>query len=263
MASDQRRQQREPQPTLLDLLAVFVCTGAIVIFLLWISYTVLNFHQFDDLPPWLIGSYGFFTALTTGGVGLGAAILSDMTRPGPRPSYIRLFIGAISGAFLLIAIISIVVSTANEYVNQQQPETPTKATQAAEADRAQPETPPEAPEAFVQVFKIPDVSLNGTMREIQVTVRENSQPDAVANFLLEYRWTGSGGTQQGSQGFNILFKGGGGATLGSFKFPIDRSHCYYGGGNYEQRSGALTFDPRLIERVQIILSEVTGRMGAC
>ncbi|MGA7789258.1 MAG: hypothetical protein WCA56_13960 [Xanthobacteraceae bacterium] len=101
------------------------------------------------------------------------------------------------------------------------------------------------------------------MREIQVTVQDHATSPLGASFVLEYKWTGSGGTQNGSQGFSLIFKGKDGATLGSFPFPLDRSHCYYGGGNYEQRIGTLGFDPRLIDRIQIILTEFSGRMGAC
>jgi hypothetical protein len=80
---------------------------------------------------------------------------------------------------------------------------------------------------------------------------------------MEYKWTGSGGTQNGSQDFSLIFKGPNGATLGSFPFQLDRSHCYYGGGNYEQRTGKLDFNPRSIEGIQVILTEVSGRMGLC
>ena len=72
--------------------------------------------------------------------------------------------------------------------------------------------------------------------------------DAGARHIcLEYKWTGSGGTQKGSQAFSLIFKGKGDATLASFPFPLDRSHCY-GGGNYEQKT-SINFDPRQIENV--------------
>ncbi|MCK1711151.1 MULTISPECIES: hypothetical protein [unclassified Bradyrhizobium] len=259
------------QPSLMDLLIVFVFDAAILIFVFWISFKASGSDAFDDLPPFVVGSYGYFTALATSGVGLGVVVLDTFTRKTPRPNYTKLFAGSLIAALLLILTITLTVAVVNSIgirlkfgTSSNQATTSTQAQpQAPPLTQNAPAAPPAEPEPFVKVLKPADVSRLGTMREIKVTITENGTAPTRGTFLLEYKWTGSSGTQKGSQGFSLVFKGKGDATLASFPFQLDRSHCYYGGGNYEQKTGILNFDPRQIEDVQIILNEVVGRMGLC
>jgi hypothetical protein len=101
------------------------------------------------------------------------------------------------------------------------------------------------------------------MLDIQATVIDNSSLNQKSRYIIEYKWTGSGGTQNGSQSATVSLKGNNKATLQAVTFPIDRSHCYYGGGNYERKEGEFQTDPSLIVGIDVIISEVVGPMGVC
>ena len=110
-------------------------------------------------------------------------------------------------------------------------------------------------------FTHPDVVRQGRMFEIRATAVKSS--NGKVNYNISFKWTGSGGSQHGSQGAIITFKGANGASLQSVPITINREHCYYGGGNLQTREGELTFDPTLISGIDVTLSEVSGTEGAC
>jgi hypothetical protein len=102
------------------------------------------------------------------------------------------------------------------------------------------------------------------MLNIRATVIDNSScPNKESTFLIDYYWTGSGGTQNGSQTASIRFLSAEGATLQSEDMGIKRDHCYYGGGIYQKKDGVFKTSPALISKIQVILSEVSGSMGGC
>lgn len=116
-------------------------------------------------------------------------------------------------------------------------------------------------------FKAPDIAARagdgaaGTAYAIQFSVIEI--PGAqFPNYVAEWTWTGSGGSQRGSQ--NIIFdiKSDKGATVQSLSFPIDRSHCYYG-GHPERQEGTLKVPSDLISNVEVKTTVLEGKVGRC
>lgn len=132
-------------------------------------------------------------------------------------------------------------------------------------------TPP-APVPLLPTAKLltaPDVdgldggrSKSGRMSDIQVSLTNNpvGEPDT---FITSWVWSGSGGTQGGSQNVIIDMKTKDGATVYTYTSGIDRSHCYYAPGNRETRQGNISSDAALIETIAVRISEVTGRQGKC
>lgn len=110
-----------------------------------------------------------------------------------------------------------------------------------------------------RTFTHPDViSQGGKMTGIRATVIDNSKLNIPSRYTFEYTWTGSGGTWRGLQTAALFFKGEGNATVQAAVFPINRSGCFYGGGNREVKSGDLLVSPRLITGISVSLSEASG-----
>jgi hypothetical protein len=226
------------------VIVLLICT-AITIFACWIATRLRGVPLFEELPPWVSGTYGFLSALLTGTVGIGAAVLESIRRKGPKPDYLKLV--AVCELALVMVIAGIM------YVVAPTPRTPIPTPVVTSSC---------APS--VKVFSHPDVVRNGTMLNIRATVIDNSScPNKESTFLIDYYWTGSGGTQNGSQTASIRFLSAEGATLQSEDMGIKRDHCYYGGGIYQKKDGVFKTSPALISKIQVILSEVSGSMGGC
>ncbi|TDW31866.1 hypothetical protein EV128_108193 [Rhizobium azibense] len=122
--------------------------------------------------------------------------------------------------------------------------------------------PTATPEPLVKVFTHPEVSREGRMMQIKVTVVSNGQGGG--SFNVDFFWTGSPGTWSGSQSTTITILGQSGEVLQGITIPIDRSGCFYGGGNHQTKGGELTFDPKIAASIGVTLSEVRNRNeGAC
>jgi hypothetical protein len=113
-----------------------------------------------------------------------------------------------------------------------------------------------------KVFAHPDVAREGRMFNIKVTVTPNASGGGSYN--IDFYWTGSGGTWSGQQTAIISFLGAQDQSLQSVSVPIDRSGCFYGGGNHQTSNGALSIAPDLITHIGVTLSEVHNRTeGGC
>jgi hypothetical protein len=205
----------------------------------------MRLELFDKLPDWVIGSYGYFTALGTGSAGLGAAVVHSIVRRDPGPDYIRLIGIFLTAIFLMIVAVILI----DRYL----------------VPKPSPVLPPPSPSVLApkqpRTFSHPDVRRLGAMIEISVTVTDNSNGKGTYN--IRFKWTGSGGSWKGSQSTTIIFKGANNASLQSVVIPINRGGCYYGGGNLQTKDGDLIVDPSLITGVDVTLSEVSGEMGPC
>ncbi|MGO4441473.1 hypothetical protein [Rhizobium sp. RAF56] len=121
---------------------------------------------------------------------------------------------------------------------------------------------PSAPEPLVKVFTHPDLSREGRIMQIKVTVVSNGRGGG--SFNVDFFWTGSPGTWSGSQSTTITILGQSGEVLQGITIPIDRSGCFYGGGNHQTKGGELTFDPKIAASIGVTLSEVHNRTeGGC
>ncbi|WP_271593264.1 hypothetical protein [Bradyrhizobium sp. CCBAU 65884] len=115
-------------------------------------------------------------------------------------------------------------------------------------------------------FKSPDIDAQagdgraGKAFKIELSLTEigGAQP----YYIAQWTWTGSGGSQRGSQ--NIIFdlKANTGATVQSLNFPIDRSHCYYR-GHPETKTGTLNAPIAAISAVDVRTTVLEGRVGKC
>ena len=121
----------------------------------------------------------------------------------------------------------------------------------------------------IKVLRAPDLvgldggrHKSGTMSNIDVSITDNppGQPDT---FVARWVWSGSGGTQHGSQNVIIDMKTKDGATVYSYPTGIDRSHCYYAPGNPETRPGTISGEASLIDHIDVRITEVTGNQGGC
>jgi hypothetical protein len=122
--------------------------------------------------------------------------------------------------------------------------------------------PTPTPEPLVKVFTHPEVSREGRMMQIKVTVVSNGRGGG--SFNVDFFWTGAPGTWSGSQSTTITILGQSGEVLQGITIPIDRSGCFYGGGNHQTKDGELTFDPKLAASIGVTLSEVRNRSeGGC
>jgi hypothetical protein len=104
-------------------------------------------------------------------------------------------------------------------------------------------------------------SKSGTMTKIQVSVTDN-KGKAPDDYLAQWTWSGSGGTQEGSQTVIIDLKSADGATLQSLTFPLDRAHCYYPGHD-ERHEGTLTVAAGLVSAIEVSVTPVEGHQGRC
>jgi hypothetical protein len=199
--------------------------------------------MFEQLPTWIVGTYGALWAALTGTIGIGAAVLESIRRKGPKPDYLKLV------AVCQLAIIAM-VALAIWGLRKPIPDPPRP-------------SPSLGCSPLVKMFTHPDVVLNGRMYEIRATLFDNSSCSGKDNnFLIDFMWTGSGGYQNGSQTATVRFLNSSGATLQSIDIGINRDHCYYG-GTYQKKEGVFQTSPSLADRIDVILSEVSGRMGRC
>lgn len=104
-------------------------------------------------------------------------------------------------------------------------------------------------------------SKSGTISQIKVSVVDNKGKKA-DTYVAEWSWSGSGGTQGGSQTVVIDLKSATGATVESLTFPLDRSHCYYP-GNPQRFAGDLKNAASLVASIQVSVTTVEGRQGRC
>jgi hypothetical protein len=104
-------------------------------------------------------------------------------------------------------------------------------------------------------------SKSGTLRNIRFSVVDNNgkHPDT---YVAEWTWSGSGGTQKGSQTVVIDLKSGSGATVQSIRIGLDRSGCYYP-GHEERHDGTLAISGRLIASINVAVTPVEGVQGPC
>lgn len=101
---------------------------------------------------------------------------------------------------------------------------------------------------------------SGTISKINVSVVDNKGQGADA-YVAEWTWSGTGGTQHGSQTVVIDLKSATGATLESLMFLLDRTHCYYQGN--PQRSGNLKRVAGLVTRIDVTVTAVEGTQDPC
>lgn len=113
-----------------------------------------------------------------------------------------------------------------------------------------------------KVFTHPDVAREGRLLQLKVTIIDNGKNGGSYN--IDFYWTGSPGTWSGSQSAIVTLLGTGKAPLQSVTVPIDRSGCFYGGGNHQTKSGELSINPNLVTEIDVTLSEVHNRTeGGC
>lgn len=130
-------------------------------------------------------------------------------------------------------------------------------------------TPPPPPLPTVKTLRAPDMdgkdgggNKSGHMRDIQVSIT-NNPPGEQDRFNASWVWTGSGGTQHGSQNviIDMLTKDGG--KVFTYSSPINRDHCYYGAGNPEAKQGVIDGEAGLVDAIAVRITEVIGSQGGC
>ncbi|WP_151343485.1 hypothetical protein [Rhizobium leguminosarum] len=132
-----------------------------------------------------------------------------------------------------------------------------------------PPPPPAPPLPSIKLLKAADLdgldggrSKSGRMSDIQVSITNNPVGQA-DTFVASWVWSGSGGSQGGSQNVVLDMKSKDGATVFTYTSGIDRSHCYYTPGNRETRQGSITGEASLIDIIAVRITEVTGKQGGC
>src|SRR5260370_25292670 len=90
VSHNQENRNEAANATLIDLIIVLVICTAITIFVCWIATRLTGALLFEQLPAWVTGTYGFLSAILTGTVGIGAAVLESIRRKGPKPDYLNL-----------------------------------------------------------------------------------------------------------------------------------------------------------------------------
>lgn len=122
------------------------------------------------------------------------------------------------------------------------------------------DVPPAPAKPVPKILRHPTVEREGKMHSIEVTFTPNGTGGGVYN--IDFYW--SGGTWSGTQNTIVTFLGKNDAKLQSVTVPINRSGCFYGGGNHQTQDGQLTVDPALISSLDVTLSEVHDRSeGVC
>lgn len=234
----------EPKPNLIDVIIILVICSAIGLFVFWLASRFMDRTTFDQLPEWLKGSFGGVFSVLTGSAGIGAAVLHELRRPpNTSPDYLKLIGRCLAALFAMIFIIILIIRFV---IPVPVPPSP----------------PPPAPSPVVRHLTHKDVSREGTMREISVTIIRKSTGSGT--FSVQFKWTGSGGTWSGSQTATVSFLGKDHTPLQSLPIPIDRGGCFYGGGNLQTKDGEFTVDPDLITDIDVTLSEVRNRtQGGC
>ncbi|TPK84892.1 hypothetical protein FJ936_13540 [Mesorhizobium sp. B2-4-13] len=117
------------------------------------------------------------------------------------------------------------------------------------------DAPPAPAKPAPKTLTHPTVEREGKMHGIKVTLIPNGAGGGVYN--IDFYW--SGGTWSGTQNAIVTFVGDNDARLQSVMVPIDRSGCFYGGGNHQIQGGQLTVDPATISGLEVTLSEVHNK----
>jgi hypothetical protein len=235
----------EPKPTLMDVIIILVICSAIALFVFWLTARSIDQHTFDQLPDWLKGSYGAVFSVLTGATGIGAAVLHELRRPpNTSPNYLKLIGWCLAALFGMMFVIILITRFAVPVPRPVPSPTPT-------------------PTPTVRTLSHADVSREGHMRDIKVTIVR--KPNGTGTFTLTFNWTGGGGgTWSGNQTATITLLGETRAVLQSVVVGINRSGCFYGPGNVQTTGGELTIDPNLVVQFDATLSEVQNRtQGAC
>jgi hypothetical protein len=143
-------------------------------------------------------------------------------------------------------------------VTSSKPSAPTPPT-AAPANSDAPETKKLTYDGFIT--RDGGGNKSGTISQINVSVVDNKgkRPDT---YVAEWSWSGSGGTQHGSQTVVIDLKSATGATVESLPFPLDRSHCYYP-GHPQRFTGDLKNAASLATNIQVSVTAVEGGQDPC
>jgi hypothetical protein len=239
--------QSEPRPNLIDVIIILVICSAIALFVFWLATRTMDQKTFDQLPDWLKGSYSAVFSVLTGTAGIGAAVLHELRRPpNTSPNYLKLIGRCLAALFAMILLIILIVRFIIPVPVPPVPPVPTP-----------------SPTPTVRTLSHVDVSREGHMRDIQVTVIR--KPNGTGSFTLTFNWTGGGGgTWSGNQTATITLRGENRAVLQSVVIGINRSGCFYGPGNVQTAGGELTVDPDLIIDFDVTLSEVQNRtQGVC
>jgi hypothetical protein len=120
-------------------------------------------------------------------------------------------------------------------------------------------------ESCTSVFTFPNVTgrdgsgnKSGTMSNIKFSVVANKP----ATYVAEWVWSGSGGTQKGSQTVIIELKSSSGTTVQTINIPLDRNGCYYQ-GHQEIHTGHLTVSAGSISGISVSITPVEGFQGPC
>jgi hypothetical protein len=106
-------------------------------------------------------------------------------------------------------------------------------------------------------------STSGTVRDIRLSVSCALAPKPTYSFVLEWNWTGSGGTWRGDQTVVVDLKSATGATLARIERAIDRSGCFYGAGNPQSFNGKLDFPSASIDRIEVTTTAVRNVQTPC
>jgi hypothetical protein len=104
---------------------------------------------------------------------------------------------------------------------------------------------------------------SGSMSDIHVTLLPPDTQHPLGQFIATWLYTGSGGSQGGSQSVNVRMKGKGDVDLPSPPpLPLDRGGCHYGGVRQTFQQDLKTpFDS--IDRVELQPGIAEGKVGKC
>jgi hypothetical protein len=121
-----------------------------------------------------------------------------------------------------------------------------------------------------RVFNFPDHDTrqgdgkSGAVLHAQLTLLPPDSKNPNGSWTASWMYTGSGGTQKGSQNIQFHFKGASNADLFTDVAALDRSGCHYGGGVRQDiglRPLQQPFDR--IKDVGMDTSITTGTTGPC
>jgi hypothetical protein len=242
---------RDPKPNLIDVIIALVIGCAMIVFIFWLATQFMRQETFQQVPDWLKGSFSGIFSILTGTAGVGAAVLHELTRPrNTSPDYLKLLGTCFAAIFSMILVVILIILLVPK---------PTPPSPPTPSPIITP-TPTPGPTNPVRNLTHKDISREGTMHDISVTVIKKS--NGSGTFSIRFKW--SGGTWSGSQSTTITFISKDHTALQSLVIPIDRSGCFYGGGNVQTKDGDLSVDPDLIADIDVTLSEVRNRTeGGC
>jgi hypothetical protein len=124
------------------------------------------------------------------------------------------------------------------------------------------------PIAIVKTFTAPDKdapdrdnSKAGRVLNMRISIISEGG-SSNGKYIVEWDWTGSGGSQKGSQNLLVAVKGPNSSTIKTLPFPIDRGDCFYR-ANPQKYEGVFDGDIRLVSGVEISATVVQGKRGRC